>query len=42
MKKVAQNICPKTTRHLFEKVRLNPRQQSTIKGGIIIEEIIDS
>lgn len=42
MKKQAQSISTKTTRHLFDKVLINPKRQSAIKGGIIIEEIIDS
>lgn len=42
MRKQTQLINTKTTTSLFEKLKITVAQQSAIKGGIIIEEIIDS
>ncbi len=42
MKKQTQSISTKPTTHLFNTVLINPKHQLLVKGGIIIEEIIDS
>lgn len=42
MRKQTQNSNTKTVAEVFEKVAISMAHQTAIKGGIIIEEIIDS